>query len=116
LVPASAVLAEAVQVVDCVVKHAHGLYVAVKGFFIWKIWDRKNWARLTMLAWFLHTYIQYFIQPKSGAAPIQIETGLKVVTVALEVAQACSLALLFTRSSNDWFRPAPAKENLLFPR
>jgi uncharacterized membrane protein YfcA len=22
-------------------------YVAVKGFFIWKIWDRKNWARLT---------------------------------------------------------------------
>ena len=69
-----------------------------------------------MLAWFLYTYIQYFIHFESGATPIQIKTSLKAVTVALAVVQACSLALLFTRSSNDWFRPAPAKENQLLPR
>jgi hypothetical protein len=90
------------------------VYVAVKGFFIWKIWDRKNWARLTMLAWFLYTYIQYVIHFESGASLIEINTSLKAVTLALGVVQACSLALLFTRSSNDWFRPAPAKENSLF--
>jgi hypothetical protein len=46
-----------------------------------------------MLAWFLYTYIQYFIHFESGATPIQIKTSLKAVTVALAVVQACSLAL-----------------------
>jgi succinate-acetate transporter protein len=67
-----------------------------------------------MLAWFLYTYIQYFIQLKSGVTPIQVETSLKAVFVALAVVQVCSLALVFTPSSNDWFRPEPAKGRCFF--
>jgi phosphatidylserine synthase len=91
-------------------------YVAVKGFFIWKIWKGKNWARLTMFAWFLYTYIQYFAQLRSGATPIQIEPRLKALIIVVAVLQATSFALLFTRPANDWFRPPRAKQSLLFPR
>jgi phosphatidylserine synthase len=91
-------------------------YVAVRVFFVWKIWKGKNWARLTMFAWFLYTYIQYFAQFRSGATPIRIEPSLKALIVVVAVLQATSLALLFTRSGNEWFRPPRAKQSLLNPR
>lgn len=91
-------------------------YLVVRGFFIWKVWKGKNWARLTMLAWLLYTYIQYFAQLRSGTTPIQIETGLKALVIVVAVLQATSLALLFTRPANEWFGPLRAKQSLLFPR
>ena len=92
------------------------VYVAIRGFLIWKVWKGKNWARLTLLAWFLSTYIQYFIQLKFGATPIQIEPGLKTLIIVVAVLQAISLALLFTHPANEWFRPPRAKQALLFPQ
>jgi hypothetical protein len=90
-------------------------YVAVKGFFIWKIWGGKNWARLTMFAWVLYTYIQYLHQLWSGATPIQVELPLKALIVMVAVLQVASFALLFTRPANEWFRPPRTKQSLLFP-
>lgn len=91
-------------------------YVAVKGFFIWKVWSRKNWARLTMFAWFLCTYIRYFAQRISGAIPIQIEASLRALIMVVAVLHLTSFALLFTRPANDWFRPPRAKQSFVFPR
>jgi hypothetical protein len=88
-------------------------YVTVKGFFIWKVWSRKNWARLTMLAWFLCTFIYYFAQRISGATPIQIEASLRALIIGVAVLQATSIALLFTRPANEWFRPPRAKQSLV---
>ena len=90
-------------------------YLAVRGFFIWKIWKGKNWARLAILAWFLYTYIQYFAQLRSGATPIQVETSLRALILVVAVLQATSLALLFTRPANEWFRPPRAKQGVLIP-
>jgi phosphatidylserine synthase len=91
-------------------------YVAMKGFFTWKIWKGKNWARLTMFAWFLCTSIQYFVQLRSGATPIHVEPSLKILIIVVAVLQATSFALLFTRPANEWFRSPRTKQNQLFPQ
>ena len=91
-------------------------YVAARAFFIWKIWKGKNWARLTILAWFLYTYIQYLAQLWSGATPINIEPRLKALIIVVAVLQATSLALLFMRPANEWFRSPRAKQGVLLPR
>ncbi len=91
-------------------------YVAVRGCFIWMAWRGKNWARFALLAWFLYTYIQYVVDLRSGATLIQLDASLKTLIAAVAVLQASSLALLFTRSANQWFRPSRAGHDLLFPR
>lgn len=90
-------------------------YLAVRCFFIWMVWKGKNWARLTMLAWSLYTYIQYFVQIRLSATPIEIEVSLKALIMVVAVLQATSIALLFTRSANAWFRAPRAKQSLPFP-
>jgi hypothetical protein len=87
-------------------------YVAARAFFIWKIWNGKNWARLTMLAWFSYTYIQYFVQLWSGATPIEIEPRLKALIIVVGVLQATSFVLLFMRPANEWFRSPQSKQGL----
>jgi hypothetical protein len=47
-------------------------YLAIKGFFVWKVWTGRNWARLTMLAWFFYTNIRYFIPPGFGVTQIPV--------------------------------------------
>jgi hypothetical protein len=90
-------------------------YLGVKGFFIWKIWRGKNWARMTLLAWLLCTYIQYLVQLWLGSNPIQIDSSLKALIIGVGVLQATSLALLFTPSANEWFRSPRPKPSLLSP-
>jgi len=92
------------------------LHLAVRGFLVWKIWTGKNWARLTMIGWFLYSYIHYFTQLASGATPIQVALSLKVVSIVLAILQAFSLALLFTGPAKEWFRLDRTKESLLSPR
>jgi phosphatidylserine synthase len=91
-------------------------YLAVKSFVVWKTWKGKNWARLIVFAWFLYTYISYFAQLRSGATPIQIGSSLKVLTFVVAVLQVTSLALLFTRPANEWFRSLRSKQGMLLPR
>jgi len=91
-------------------------YLATKGFLVWKIWTGRNRARLTMLAWFLYTYIRYFIPRGFGVTQIPVAPIIKIGSIGLAILQVSSLALLFVPRANEWFRPAPAKESLLFPR
>ena len=91
-------------------------YMIVKGFVIWMTWCAKNWARLTMLAWVLYTFVNYFVQLRSGATPIQLEPSLKAVGFVVLVLQVSSITLLFTPPANEWFRHARAKRSLVFPR
>jgi phosphatidylserine synthase len=90
-------------------------YAAVKGFFIWKVWEGKNWARFTMLLWFLFTYIQYLAQLWYGATPIQVEPSLKALIIIVAVLQLISFPLLFSRPANEWFRSPHAKQRLPSP-
>jgi hypothetical protein len=40
--------------------------LAIQAFLIWKVWMGKNWARLTLLAWFLLGCIESLVQHLSA--------------------------------------------------
>ena len=92
------------------------VFLAIGGSLTWKVWMGKNWARLTMLAWFLLSCTLSFIKHPTDLPPIQVPAGLKAIGILLTILQAFSFVTLFINPANEWFRPAPAKESPLFPQ
>jgi len=92
------------------------IFLSIEGLLIWKVWMGKNWARLTMLAWFLLSWVGSYFQHSPAPTPIHVRAGLMAIGITLSILQAFSFVTLFINPANEWFRPAPAKESLLFPR
>lgn len=79
--------------------------VCINAFFVYKIFKGRNWARLIYLAfyvlgiWFaVRGFAELF-----GRSPTWAVLGLIAYA-----AHIVALALLFTRSSNTWFKPQSA--------
>jgi len=86
--------------------YAFGLAgVCINAFFVYKIFKGRNWARIIYLVfyvlgiWFaVHGFTELF-----GRSPAWAVLGLIAYA-----AHIIALVLLFTRSSNAWFRPQSA--------
>lgn len=79
--------------------------VCINAFFVYKIFKGRNWARIVYLVfyvlgiWFtVHGFAELF-----GRSPTWAVLGLIAYA-----AHIVALVLLFTRSSNAWFKPQSA--------
>jgi len=79
--------------------------VCINAFFVYKIFKGRNWARIVYLVfyvlgiWFIvHSFAELF-----GRSPTWAVLGLIAYA-----AHIVALVLLFTRSSNEWFKPQSA--------
>jgi hypothetical protein len=78
----------------------------IHGFFIWKMWQRRNWARITLLVLFLIGLPFYYsyLRGAFGRSAILAATSLLQPLV-----QGSGLFLAFTEPATEWFRkPAVA--------
>jgi hypothetical protein len=74
---------------------------AITAFLLFKASKRKNWSRFIMLSLSLLGFIDFFSQYKQ----IFLEPSLlSIVYTLCALLNICALVLLFTKSSNAWFR------------
>jgi hypothetical protein len=74
---------------------------AVMAFFVYKISQGRNWARITYLVLML---LGMFRTVPSLVSAIDRAPGAGALSAIVVVAQLVAIALLFTGSSNAWFR------------
>lgn len=69
-------------------------------FFIWKIWQGRNWARIT--------YLIFFIIGFPFTIYIYFTSALSVLTIILSICQMIlqivALIFLFQEKSSEWFK------------
>lgn len=68
---------------------------------IWKTTKRKNWARISLLVFFLMGALPFALIFESELAR---STAVAVLSVLQAILQASSIAILFTGPANQWFR------------
>lgn len=90
-------------------------FLAIQIFLIWKVWEGKNWARLTILAWTLLPTLEPFTHGIPAPEAVHVLANIKFLGMVLGILDALSFVVLFTNSANEWFRSTPAKQSLLFP-
>ena len=78
--------------------------IAILSFLIWKVSEGKNWARITVLVFFLIGALSFAFTLRSEFARSVDLASISIVQVAV---QACSLILVFTSPANQWFRGSP---------
>jgi len=77
------------------------LTIAIIVFLIWKITQRKNWARITLLVFFLMGLVPFAFNVRSE---LSRSVSLAAVSIVQAALQASSLAVVFTNPANMWFR------------
>jgi tryptophan-rich sensory protein len=80
--------------------------IAIVAFLIWKVAKGRNWARITLLVFFLIGVLPFAFTVRSELAR---SVSLAAVSIAQAVSQAFSLMLVFTNPANEWFRGVSAK-------
>ncbi len=79
--------------------------VGIIALLIWKISQRRKWARITLLILFVLGMLPFTSTVRSEFAR---STTLGALSIVQALLQGASLVLLFTRTTNEWFRTAPA--------
>jgi len=80
--------------------------IAIVAFLIWKVSQGRNWARITVLVFFVIGLLpSYFIV----RSELGRSTSLGVFSILQAALQAYSLMLVFTTPAKQWFRGIPAK-------
>jgi hypothetical protein len=80
------------------------VFLAIEVFLIWKVWVGKNWARLTLLAFFVLDCIQIFVWHTPPPVPLHVPASMEIVGIVLTILQAISFVTLFTNPAREWFR------------
>jgi hypothetical protein len=75
---------------------------AIMVFFIWKIGQGKNWARIVFLVLFLLGIVPFFFIVRSEFARSPASGILSTVQSGL---QAVGFFLVFTSPGKEWFQP-----------
>src|SRR2546425_7152733 len=75
---------------------------AMSAFFIWKIGQGKNWARIVLLVLFLLGIVPYIFIVRSEFARSLASGILSTVQAGL---QAVGFFLVFTSPGKEWFQP-----------
>jgi hypothetical protein len=73
---------------------------ALTGFFIWKIGQGKNWARIVFLVLWLIGAVPFVVIVRSDFARSPASASVSVIQVVLQVA---ALFLIFTNPGKEWF-------------
>ena len=75
--------------------------IAILAFLIWKVSAGRNWARITLLVFFLIGVLPFaFILRREFVRSV----GLASISIVQMAVQASSLVVVFTSSANVWFR------------
>lgn len=78
-----------------------GVGLAFYCFFIWKIGEGKNWARIAFLVLFVLGVAPYIFILRSEFARSPLLGTMSIVQAGI---QAAALYLLFTSPGSEWFR------------
>jgi hypothetical protein len=78
------------------------LTFAVNGLLLWKIYQGRNWARLTFLTLFLLGLIPWIF---IVGAEFHRSTVLAFASNIQAAIQVYAMALVFTSPAKEWFRP-----------
>lgn len=78
-----------------------GFTSATYCFFVWKISERKNWARIAFLVLFVLGVVPYLFVLRSEFPRSPLLGTMSILQAGI---QGWGLFLLFTRPGNAWFR------------
>lgn len=90
-------------------------FLAIEIFLIRKVWIGKNWARLTMLAWFLLGSISLFFYKAPAPVPNPFPASLTAIGLVLAILQGLSFVTLFIKPADNWFQRGSTKGAISAP-
>lgn len=76
-------------------------------FFIYKLEQRRNWARITILVMYALSFITSFFQFEQTMALIEYGTAFLIsfiLGMGVTIMQIIAIVLLFQKPSSDWFK------------
>jgi hypothetical protein len=76
--------------------------LAFNAFLVWKIYQGRNWARITFLAFFSLGLLPWVFIVR---AEFHRSIGLWSISMIQAAIQAYAMVLIFTSPGKEWFRP-----------